>query len=122
MKKVLVFEDKNRVLEKANTNFQKRMERLEARMGNMEKITKKMVDHNSNILKTMVDNVSSLLKKVYQDKGHDSPSMIENQGPSKSTRDHSKKARDVKKMEDMKAIVENMHILADQAADLLKTK
>ena len=47
--------------------------------------------------------------------------VTENQGPSKRTRAHSKKVRDANKMEDMKAIVENMHILVDQAADLLKT-
>ena len=64
MKKVPMFEDKNKVLEKAKTDFQKRLESLEARMGNIEKMIKKMADHNSNILKTVVDNVSSLLKKV----------------------------------------------------------
>ena len=42
-------------------------------MGNIEKMIKKMVDQNSNILKTVADNVSSLMEKVEQDKGHDSP-------------------------------------------------
>ena len=47
--------------------------------------------------------------------------MIENQGPSKHTWSHSKKGVDVNKMDEMKTTVENMHILTDQAADLLKT-
>ena len=71
-----MFEDKNRILEKANNNFQKRMESLEGRMGNIEKT--KMVDHDRNILKIVADNVSSLLKMVEQAKGHDSPSMTKN--------------------------------------------
>ena len=67
----------------------------------------------------MADNVSSLLKKVEKDKGQASPTVTDNQGPSKHTRAHSKKVGDVSKVEDMKATAENMHILVDQAADLL---
>ena len=40
---------------------------------------------------------------------------------SKHTQAHSNKGVDVNKKDGMKATVENMHILADQVADLLKT-
>ena len=48
---------------------------------------------------------------------------MEDQGLRKHTRANSKKTKGVeaKKLDDMKASVENMNILADQAADLLKT-
>ena len=42
MKKVPMFEDKNKVLEKAHTDFKKRLESLETIMGNIEKMIKKM--------------------------------------------------------------------------------
>ena len=69
----------------------------------------------------MVDNFNSVLKKFEQDKGHDSLIVIENQGPSKCTRAHSKKGGVLNKMEEMKATAENMHILVDQATNMLKT-
>ena len=108
-----MFEDKNRVLENANIDSQKRLDSLEVRMGNIEKMIKNMAEWNSNILKTVVDNDSKLLKKVEQDKGHDSPIVTNNQGPSKNTRAHSRKARDASRVEEMKATIENMHILVD---------
>ena len=37
-----MFEDKNKVLEKAHTDFKKRLESLETIMGNIEKMIKKM--------------------------------------------------------------------------------
>ena len=37
MKKVPMFEDENRVLEKENTNIKNMLESLETRMGNIEK-------------------------------------------------------------------------------------
>ena len=47
--------------------------------------------------------------------------MAENQSPSKCTRAHSKKNEDVSKMDEVKAVAENMHILVDQAVDLINT-
>ena len=78
MKKIPLIEAKNRVLEKANSDNQKRMNNLEAKMDNIKKIIKKMADNNSNILKTMADNLSNPLNKLEQDKGHDSPTVVEN--------------------------------------------
>ena len=68
----------------------------------------------------MADNVSSLLKKAKKDKGQDPHTVIDNQGPSKCTRAHSKKVGDASRVEEMKSIAENMHILAYQATDLLQ--
>ena len=103
MKNVPMFEDKNIILEKANIDLKKWLKSLETRMDNIEKMIKKMVEQNSNILKTVADNVSSLLNKAEQDKGQDPPTIIDNQGPSKCTRAHSKKAGNVSKVEEMKA-------------------
>lgn len=61
----------------------------------------------------MVDNVGNLLKLLEREKGQHPPPMAENQGPSKCTRAHSKKNEEVNKMDEVKAIAENMHILAD---------
>ena len=83
MKKITQIEAKNRVLEKANSDNQKKVTRLEAKLNNIEKMIKQMVDNNSNSLKTMADNVSTLLKKLEQEKGQDTPSVVENQGPTK---------------------------------------
>ena len=47
--------------------------------------------------------------------------MTENHGLSKCTRAHSKQAGDANRMGEMKATVENMHILVDQVVDLLQT-
>ena len=80
-----------------------------------------MTDNNSNSLKTMADNVGSLVKKLEQDTGHDSPSAVNNQGPRKCTWAHSKKNEEMNKMEEVKATIENMHILVDQATDMIKT-
>ena len=55
------------------------------------------------------------------DKGQDSPPVVDSQGPSKRTRAHSKKIKDTSKRDEVKAMVENMHMLADQALDLTKT-
>ena len=103
MKNVPMFEDKNIILEKANIDLKKWLKSLETRMDNIETMIKKMVEQNSNILKTVADNVSSLLNKAEQDKGQDPPTIIDNQGPSKCTRAHSKKAGNVSKVEEMKA-------------------
>lgn len=97
------------------------MTRLETKLNNIEKMIKKMANNNSNSLKTMTGNISSLLKKLEQEKGQDSPSVVDNQGPSKQTWAHSKKNEDMNKMEEVKAIAENMHILVDQDVDLIKT-
>ena len=43
MKKVPMFEDKNKVLEKANSDTQKRMGSLEARIDNIEKMIKRLI-------------------------------------------------------------------------------
>ena len=97
------------------------MARLEAKLNNIEKMIKQMVDNNSKSLKAMANNVGNLLKKFEQDKGQDSPPVVENQGPSKHTWVYSKKNEKVNKMEEVNAIVENMHIPADQATNLIKT-
>ena len=47
--------------------------------------------------------------------------MAENQGPSKRTWAHSKKNEDASKMEEVKAVAENMNILVDWAVDLIKS-
>ena len=68
------------------------MESLDARVSNMEKTIKKLVNQNCNILKIVADNFNTLLNKMEQAKGHDSSIVISNQGLSKRTRDHSKKS------------------------------
>ena len=96
---------------------------MDARVGNLEKMVKKLADQNCTILKTVADNFNTLLNKFEQGKGQDSKVMKEDQGPSKRTRDDSKKNEGVEEnnLDDMKAYVENMNILVDQAVDLLKT-
>ena len=49
--------------------------------------------------------------------------LKEEQGPNKRTRANSKKteAMEAKEMDDLKALMVKMNILADQAADVLKT-
>ena len=42
-------------------------------------------------------------------------------GPNKRTRAHSKKFEDTAKRDEVKAMVENMQMLTDQALDLTKT-
>ena len=121
MHKIPQLEVKYRVLEKANSDNQGKVTRLEAKLNNIEKMTKKMANNNRKSLKAMADNVDDLLKKFEQDKGQDSPLVVENQGPSKCTRAHSKKNEEVNKMEEVKATTENIHILVDQAVDLIKT-
>ena len=51
-------------MEKANIDIQKRMDNLDARIGNIEKMIKNLANHNNNILKIVVDNFNSLLKKL----------------------------------------------------------
>ena len=62
-----------------------------------------------------------MLKKLEIEKGEDSPQAVEIQGSSKRTRAHSKKFEDMGKKDEVKAVVENMHILVDQALDLIKS-
>ena len=69
MKKIPQIEANNRVLEKANSDNQKKVTRLEAKVNNIEKMIKQMTDNNSNSLKIVVDNVSILLKKLEQGQG-----------------------------------------------------
>ena len=83
---------------------------MEAKMCNLEKLIQKMAD-----------NVSTLLKKLDMDKNQDSPSVVDSHGPSKRTRAHSKKTDDTTKKDEVKAMVENMQMLVDQALDLTKT-
>ena len=61
------------------------------------------------------------MKKLDNVKGQDSPQRGDSQGPSKRTRAHSKKVEEMSKMDEVKNVVANMHILADQALDLIKT-
>lgn len=61
-----------------------------------------------------------LTKKLETDKGQNSPQVDECQGPSKRTKDHSKKADDTGKEDEVMTVVDNMQILADQAMDLIK--
>ena len=82
---------------------------MKAKLGNLK-----------NLFKQMADNVGNILKLLEHDKGQDSPLMVENQGPIKLSRAHSKKNEEVSKMDEVKAVAENMHILADQAIDLIK--
>lgn len=123
MKRLPPIESKNRNLELVNKDIQKRIESPEARVSNMEKTIKNLGDKNCNILKTMADNFNTLLNKMDQARGLDFSVVNKDQGPSKHTRANSKKnaGGGVKKLEEMKATIENMNILADQAADLLKT-
>ena len=51
----------------------------------------------------------------------DSPPVVDSQGPNKCTRAHSKKIDDTTKKDEVKAMVENMQMLAGQALDLTKT-
>lgn len=45
------------------------MTRLEAKLNNIEKMFKQMVDNNSKSIKATTDNVGNLLNKFEQDKG-----------------------------------------------------
>lgn len=82
---------------------------LEAKIYNLEKL-----------IKQLADNVSILPKNLDKDKGQNSPQKADSQGPSKCTRAHSKKT-DTRVKDEVKTVVDNMHILADQALDLIKT-
>ena len=90
---------------------------------NMEKTVKKLADRNCSILKNVADNINTLLNKFEQGKGQDSKDMKDDHRPSKRTKANSKKIEvvEAKEMDDLKACVENMNILIDQAANLLKT-
>ena len=83
---------------------------LEAKFCNIEKI-----------IKQLANNFSTLLKKMDMEKSHDSPPVVDSQGPSKCTRAHSKKTEDTAKRDEVKAMVENMQMLVDRALDLTKT-
>ena len=90
MKHVPTIEIKNRNLEQVNKYIQKRVESIDSRVSNMEKIVKKLANQNCSILMTMVDNFNTLLNKMDQSKGLDSYVMIKDQGPSKCTRANPK--------------------------------
>ena len=81
----------------------------------MEEVVKKLDDHNCSILKTIVDTINSVLDKLDQGSIHGSRDRNKDQGPSKCTRANSKKIEVVKdkEIEELKAFVVNMNILAD---------
>ena len=80
MQKIPQLEAKNREMDKDFNANQGKVMMMEAKMRNLEKL-----------IKQMAKNVSTLLKKLEMDKGQDSPQAVDSQGPSKHTRDHSKK-------------------------------
>lgn len=123
MKCVPTIETKNRNLDQLGKDAQKRMDGLDFRVSNMEKIVKKLADQYCIILKTTTDKFNTLLNKMERSKGQDSPAVNEDQGSSKHTRANSKKTEGVeeKMLDDMKSFLENMNILADQVVDLLMT-
>jgi len=102
MQKILQLEAKNRAMDKYFNANQGKVMMMEAKMRKLEKLIRKMVE-----------NVSTLFKKLEMDKGQDSPQAIDSQGPNKRTRDHSKKIEDTGKKDKLKAVAENMQILAD---------
>ena len=89
---------------------QGKITKLEAKMRNLEKLVKQIAK-----------NVSTLLKKLEIKKGQDSPQAVESQFPNKCTMAHSKKIEEMGKKDEVKAVAKNMHILADQALDLIKS-
>ena len=82
-----------------------------------------LANQNCSIPKIVFDNFNTLLNKMDQAKGLDSSIVNEDQELSKHTRANSKKnvGGEVKNLDEMKATMENMNILVDQVADLLKT-
>lgn len=123
MKRVPPLKAKNRALDQLIKEFQKKIDGLDNKVVNMEKTVKKLTNQNRSILKTVADDINTLLNKFEQGKGQGSKEVKDDQGPSKHTRTNSKKTEGVeaKQMDDLKASAENMNILVDQAADLLKT-
>ena len=89
----------------------------------MEKMVKKLVNHNFSILKIVVDNINTLLNKFKQGKGQGSKEVKDDQGPSKCTKFNLKKTEGIetKEMDDLKASTKNMNTFANQATDVLKT-
>ena len=65
--------------------------------------------------------MTNFLKKNEADKGQDCPPRADSQGPSKRTRAHSKKIEETSKKEEVKAVVETMHTIVDQAMNLINT-
>ena len=110
MQKVPVLEAKNRAYDSDISEVQGKVSMLEAKFCNIEKI-----------IKQLADNLSTLLKKMDMEKSQDSPPVVDSQGPNKRTRAHSKKTEDTAKRDEVKAMVENMQMLADQALDLTQT-
>lgn len=82
---------------------------MEAKISNLEKL-----------IKQLADNVGTLIKKLDMDKGQNSPQKANCQGPNKCTRAHSKKTDDTGTKDEVKAVANNMQILANQALDLIK--
>ena len=109
VQKIPHLEAKNRAFDKDFNANQGKITMMEAKICNLEKL-----------IKQMVDNVSTLLMKVDTDRGQASPQVVESQGPSKRTRAHSKKTDASGKKDEVKVMADNMKILDDQALDLMK--
>ena len=109
MQKIPQMKAKNKAIDRDFNANQGKVTMMEAKMCNLEKLIKKMVD-----------NVSTLPKKLDMDKGHDSPQAVDSQGPNKHIGAYSKKTDDTGKKDEVKAMAKNMQILVDHALDLIK--
>lgn len=109
MFKISQLEAKNRAMDRDFNVNQGKVTMMEAKIGNLEKLIKKLVD-----------NVGTLIKKLEMDKGQNSPQEADYQGPSKCTKAHSKKTDNMGKKDEVKAVVDKMQILVDQVLDLIK--
>ena len=78
MKHVPPLEDKNKNLDQLCKDLQKRVDGLDTKVGNLEKMVKKLVDQNCTILKTVANNFNTMLNNIEQGKGQDSKDMKEN--------------------------------------------
>lgn len=123
MKRVPPLEANNRAIEQKIKDLQKRLDGMDNRVVNIEKMVKKLDDQSCSILKIVANKINTLLDKMKQGRIHGLNDLKEEHGPDKQTRDNSKKTEllEAKDMDDLKASVVNMNILTDQATDVLKT-
>lgn len=77
MKCVPPLEAKKKNLDQLNKDFQKKLDGLDNKVGNLEKMVKKLADHNCTILKIVADKFNTLLNKIKQGKGQGSKDMKE---------------------------------------------
>lgn len=122
MMKVPPLESKNGEMDQLMKDMLKKMDVMENRIGGNENDIKKLADQSYSTLKTASENIKNLVDRLEQGKTQSSMDLKEDQGTRKRTRAFSKKNEvEDKDMDELRASVVNINILANQAANLLKT-